>query len=405
MDRRKFVTGSAAVIGAVSLPRTYAQAQAAPDKIRVGYAISISGPLGAGAENTTISQYKLWHKRVNDAGGIMLKKFNKKVPIDMIAYDDRGQPDELIKLTERLILQDKVDLLLSPYATHLNLAAAPIVNKYEYPVIFTTAGSARIYQLAKDWPYAFWSIAQPNESTAPLVEMCAALKKEGKIKGRVAAVHVGQQSMVEMHAAFVDAAKKAGLEVVFNKNYPFGASDLQPLIREAMASDPEAFIAFSYPADTFLLVEQAQTVGFNPQVFYLAIGSAFPTFKVKFGKNVDGILTYDGMDRAAPGLAEYNAAHQAMFNRVSQVSAVGVYACLQVLQAAVEATGEIDREKIRDEIAKGPFQTIWGEIQFKEQRNTSPWAVGQWQDGDVVGLYPASKKGAKPLLFPKPKWT
>ena len=106
--------------------------------------------------------------------------------------------------------------------------------------------------------------------------MCAALKKEGKIKGRVAAVHVGQQSMVEMHAAFVDAAKKAGLEVVFNKNYPFGASDLQPLIREVMASKPEAFIAFSYPPDTFLLVEQAQTVGFNPQVFYLAIGSAFP---------------------------------------------------------------------------------------------------------------------------------
>ena len=102
MDRRKFVTGSAAVIGAASLPRTYAQAQAAPDKIRVGYAISISGPLGAGAENTAISQYKLWQKRVNDAGGITLKKFNKKVPIEMIEYDDRGQPDELIKLTERL---------------------------------------------------------------------------------------------------------------------------------------------------------------------------------------------------------------------------------------------------------------------------------------------------------------
>ena len=180
MDRRKFVTGSAAVIGAASLPRTYAQAQAAPDKIRVGYAISISGPLGAGAENTTISQYKLWHKRVNDAGGIMLKKFNKKVPIEMVAYDDRGQPDELIKLTERLILQDKVDLLLSPYATHMNLAAAPIANKYEYPVIFTTAGSARIYQLAKDWPYAFWSIAQPNEATAPLVEMCADSQEGGQ---------------------------------------------------------------------------------------------------------------------------------------------------------------------------------------------------------------------------------
>ena len=97
MDRRTFVKGSAAVVGASTLPagRVYAQAAAAPDKIRFGYAITQSGPLGPGAESTTVSQYKLWQKRVNDAGGIMLKKFNKKVPIDLVSYDDQGKPDEL----------------------------------------------------------------------------------------------------------------------------------------------------------------------------------------------------------------------------------------------------------------------------------------------------------------------
>jgi branched-chain amino acid transport system substrate-binding protein len=404
MDRRKFIKGSVALAGAATLPSTFARAQSAPDKIRIGYAITTSGPLGPGAESTAISQYRLWNKLVNDAGGITLKKFNKKVPIELIAYDDRGQPDELIKLTERLILQDKVDLTLSPYATHMNLAAAPIVNKHEYPVIFTTAGSAKIYEFSKNWPYAFWSIAQPNESTLPLVQMCADLKKEGKIKGRVAAVYVGQQSMVEMHAAFVDAAKKAGLDVVFSKTYPFNSTDLQPLVREVMASDPEAFVAFSYPGDTFILAEQMQTVGFNPQIFYAAIGSAFPAFKDKYKDNVEGILTYDGMSRSAPGYEEYNKAHIAMYNRPSQVAAVGVYGCLQVLQSAIESVGEIDRKKIRDVIAKGPFDTVWGKIQFVDQRNTSAWAVGQWQNGEVVGLFPANKEGAKPLIFPKPKW-
>ena len=46
--RRTFVKGSAAVVGAATLPTVYAQAQAAPDKIRFGYAITLSGPLGAG---------------------------------------------------------------------------------------------------------------------------------------------------------------------------------------------------------------------------------------------------------------------------------------------------------------------------------------------------------------------
>jgi branched-chain amino acid transport system substrate-binding protein len=405
MDRRKFVTGSAAAVGAATLPRTYAQAQSAPDKLRVGYAISLSGPLAAGAESTSSSQYKLWQKRVNDAGGIMLKKFGKKVPIELVEYDDRGQPDELIKLTERLVLQDKVDLVLSPYATHMNLAAAPILNKYEYPTIMTTAGSARLYELAPRWPYAFWSLVQPNEATAPLAAMCGALKKDGKIKGRVAAVHAAVQACVELHTAFLEAAKKEGLEVVFSKSYPLGAADLQPLIREVMATSPDAFIAFSYPPDTFMLTEQAQIVGFSPQIFYAAIGAAFPAYKAKFGNKVNGVMVYDGLDTGASGLDEYNKAHRAMFNRESQIHAVGVYGCLQVMQQAIEAAGEIDRKKIRDEIAKGPFKTIWGDIQFKDQRNVDPWAVGQWQNGEVVGLFPARKPGAKPLLFPKPAWT
>ena len=405
MDRRTFVKGSAAVVGTTTLPgRVYAQA-AAPSSVRFGYAITQSGPLGPGAESTTLSQYKLWQKRVNDAGGIALKKFNKKVPIDLVGYDDQGKPDELLKLTERLVQQDKVDMILSPYATHMNLASAPVINKFEYPVILTTSASARLYELAPSWPYAFWALVQPNEATQPLSTMLAGLKKDGKIKGRVAVIHPTVQLGVELHAAFVAAAKKDGLDVVFSKSYPFGAADLQPLIREVMATNPDALIAFSYPPDTFMITEQAQIVGFNPQILYLAIGTPFPGFKGKFGNKVNGILLYGGIDPGAPGLDEYYKAHRAMFNRESEAGAVGVYACLEVTQQAIETAGEIDRKKIRDAIANGTFKTIWGEIKFKNQLNADPWAVGQWQNGEVVGIYPAKKQGARPLQFPKPTWS
>jgi branched-chain amino acid transport system substrate-binding protein len=405
MDRRTVVIGGAALVGATALPhRVFAQA-AAPDKIRFGYAITMSGPLGPGAESTTVSQYKLWQKRVNDAGGIALKKFNKKVPIELVGYDDQGKPDELLKLTERLVQQDKVDMLLSPYATHMNMAAAPLAQKFQYPVILTTSASSKLYDIAKQWPYAFWSLVQPNEATAPIAAMLASLKKDGKIKGRVATIHPTVQLGVELHAAFLEGAKKEGLEVVLSKSYPFGASDLQPLIREAMAANADAFIAFSYPPDTFMLAEQAQIVGYNPEVMYLAIGTPFPGFKGKFGDKVNGILLYGGMDPKTPGLDEYNKAHQAMFNRPSEAGAVGVYGSLEVTQQAIEEVGEIDRAKIRDAIANGKFKTLWGEISFKNQLNANPWAVGQWQNGEVVGVYPTSIPGAQPLLFPKPKWT
>jgi branched-chain amino acid transport system substrate-binding protein len=405
MDRRTFVKGSAAVVGATTVAsRVYAQA-AAPDKIRFGYAITQSGPLGPGAESTTVSQYKLWQKRVNDAGGITLKAFNKKVPIDLVGYDDQGKPDELLKLTERLIQSDRVDMILSPYATHMNMASAPVINKYQYPVILSTAASAKLYELAPQLPYAFWHLVQPNEATQPLSAMLAGLKKEGKIKGRVATIYAGVQLGTELHNAFVAAAKKDGLDVVLSKSYPFGSSDLQPLVREAMATNPDAFIAFSYPPDTFMLTEQCQVVGFNPQIMYLAIGTPFPGFKAKYGNKVNGILLYGGINPGEPGLTEYHKAHQAMFNRESEAGAVSVYAALEVTQQAIETVGQIDRAKIRDAIANGTFKTLWGEIKYKSQLNVDPWAVGQWQNGEVVGLYPASKAGAKPMQFPKPAWS
>ena len=95
---------------------------------------------------------------------------------------------------------------------------------------------------------------------------------------------------------------------------------------------------------------------------------------------------------------------KAMYNQEPEAGAVQVYACLQVVQQAIEKVGEIDRKKIRDEMAKGGKDTLWGDITWKDQLNASPWAVGQWQSGKMVGVFPANKQNAKPPLFPKPKW-
>jgi branched-chain amino acid transport system substrate-binding protein len=409
MERRTFLTGSAAAVGAAAVgaaarPRR-ARAQAGPKAIRIGYAISLSGPFAPGAQSTSWSQYKLWAKDVNDAGGILLKKYDRKVPVELTEYDDRSQPDEVIKLVERLILQDKMDFVLPPWGTHMNLAAAPVTNKHEYPVLFFTATALRIADLAKRWPYAFFPLAQPDQSAAPLGAMLASLKSQGKIKGRVAAVHVAEQTGVELHSSFLESCKKHGIEVVFSKSYPLSVSDLSPVIREAMQTQPDGFFAFSYPTDTFMLAEQSQVLGFNPALYYSAVGTPFPAFKAKLGDKVNGVLLWGGLDHKAAGLAEYRTRHKAMYNRDTEAGAVGMYATLQVLQQAIERVGDIaERKKIRDEIATGSFQTIFGTLKFKDQLNADPWTVGQWQNGEVVGVYPTSKPNVQALLFPKPKW-
>src|ERR1043166_8639452 len=116
-----------------------AQAQ---DTIKVGWALPKSGPGAPGAAITTLPNYQIWVKDVNDACG--LNHGGKKMKIEVIEHQDRSNSEELIKAIERLATQDKVDFILAPWSTGMNLAAAPIFNKYGYPHLAVTANSNQI---------------------------------------------------------------------------------------------------------------------------------------------------------------------------------------------------------------------------------------------------------------------
>src|SRR5262249_7719196 len=96
-----------------------------PTSIKIGWAISKTGPYVAGASITLLNAYKLWVKDVNGSGGIMLKSINKKLPIEVIEYDDRSNSDEMIKAVERLRNTDKVDFPFPPRGTAFTLPPAP----------------------------------------------------------------------------------------------------------------------------------------------------------------------------------------------------------------------------------------------------------------------------------------
>src|SRR5262245_38802153 len=125
---------SLAVLAALTIS-TAVNAQEA--KIKLGYAISKTGPNAAGAGVTTLPNYQLWVKDVNDAGGI--KVGDKMMKIEVVEYDDRSSSEEAVRAVERLATQDKADLILPPWSTALNLAVAPIFDRYGYPMLANTA--------------------------------------------------------------------------------------------------------------------------------------------------------------------------------------------------------------------------------------------------------------------------
>jgi branched-chain amino acid transport system substrate-binding protein len=145
-------------IGALSIAAasfTLGQLQAA-EVIKIGAVAPKTGPLAGGSAVSHWPNLKLWVSQVNARGGLKLK--SGPAMIELIQYDDRTNPGETIKAVQRLATQDKVDFIIAPYGTGLNLAAAPIFAKYGYPQISVTAITDKVPELTKRYPGLFFML-------------------------------------------------------------------------------------------------------------------------------------------------------------------------------------------------------------------------------------------------------
>ncbi len=379
-------------------------AAVAQDKIKIGYAVSMSGPNAAGAAITTIPNYKLWIHDINEAGG--LKLGDKRVPIEVVSYDDQSSNEELIKDVERLVNVDKVDILLSPWGTGMNLAVGPTFAKYGYPQMAATAATDHAYEMAKRWPNSFWMLGTSTMGANALVEVLTKLEKAGKINNKIAMVSVADAFGIELSTAARPALKKAGFELVMDESYPITTEDFGQLINQAKSSGADTFVAFSYPPDTFGLSGTAVATGYNPPAFYTAVGTAFPIYRdVIMHGNVDGVLGIGGVNTDDPKYKEYAKRHLEVTGQAPDYWASPVtYASLEILQQAIERVGKIDREAIIKEIQTGSFDTVAGTIKFDRNVNTNVWWAGQWQGGEFKGLAPSTMAGAVEPVAPKPAW-
>lgn len=376
----------------------------APATIRIGNAISLSGPYAAGSITTQTNPYDMWLKEVNAKGGIYLKKYGKRIPVEMIRYDDKSDIGTVVKLVEKLILDDKVDLLLPPWSTAMNFAIAPIVTRYKYPVLGVTVDSMKLKEMAPKIPYMFIVLNQPPVKAEAIVPLC----KELGVK-TAAVIHHTDLHGIEFAGYVTPQLSVNGIDVVMYKSYPLGAKDLSPLLKKVKAENVDAFFAFSYPPETFLLTAQAKEVQFNPKLFYTSIGTAFSPYRDAFGAEmVEGVMGTGAWNPKVP----YPGA-QEFWNRMVNFVGEGktdwygnafVYASMQVLEQAVERVGSIDRQAIREVLASETFDTVIGPVRFEDQINVqSPGEVGQWQNGAFEIIAAKEKRTAEPI-YPKPPW-
>jgi branched-chain amino acid transport system substrate-binding protein len=272
-------------------------------------------------------------------------------------------------------------------------------------LILVTATTDRQEELVKRWPNSFWLLGSSKAMGEAIADTFGKLKAEGKVNGNVAMISVADQFGIELSGSARNTFKKHGLNLVYDKNYPPPTQDMQPLLTDAMRSNADIFMAASYPPDTFLITGTAITLKYNPKVFFTAVGTAFPAFRGRFQANAEGVMGTGGWNADSPKLQAYLKHHIAVNGGEPDRWANPVtYASLEILKAAIEKVGKIDRAAVIKEIQQNEFDTIIGKIKFTDNQRTEAFYVGQWQGGEYYGVGPASMPGARPVIFPKPAW-
>jgi branched-chain amino acid transport system substrate-binding protein len=375
MRRREFLQYSAATAVAAPFVRP---ARADTGVYKVGVVGPKTGPLAPGAATTHFPPFKLWASEVNARGGLKLKDGAKK--IEIIEYDDRTQPPESIKAVERLISVDKVDWVFGVYATGFNLATAPTFDKFKYPQFACSCITDQADALVKKYPGFFMFNTSTTNYATTAIDVLKKLKDTGQIGSKIAVVNVGDDFGIELANAGRPLFKKAGFEIVYDKSYPLGTQDYAPVMKAAKAAAPDAFVAWSYPPDTFGLADQAKIENLPVKAYYCAIGCAFQGFSQKNGAAVENVLGVGGVADSPELRAFYKKHKEVTGVDADYAGSPAYYSMLQALTQTIETVGT-DRTAIAEHFRKNKFKTLIGEIGVPGQVLDKVWTVGQWQNG------------------------
>ncbi|MEO6270214.1 MAG: amino acid ABC transporter substrate-binding protein [Lautropia sp.] len=394
LNRRiALATMAAALLAAGAGP-----ASAQPDKpLRIGFSMARTGML-ANATPSQMNTYELWREQVNARGGMDVRGTRR--PVEFIVFDDQSRPEQAVRIYEKLITDDKVDLLLAPWGTPFHISIAPVLEKFKFPMVGNTAASVALRQVKPGYIW-FPTSAIPDRIG---VELTAMLKTQN-VKSVAVLANVLPFTK-EIKTFLEPELKKAGIEIKVSTEYPPDIRDMTAVLTQVKQADVDAVLALAYPGDSVLYAKQAKELGLKSPFQFIAIGPSDAFFQKAVGKeSAEGVVT---IAHWAPkpewkGSQEFYDAYVKKFGEDPDfLNSALAWMSLEILQEAVAKHG-LDKEKIREMINTETFETINGKVKFDGVQNSiTPTAFVQYQDAKLQIVWPSSI--ATGTYQPKKAW-
>ncbi len=394
----------AAVIAFVATGMVISQAIAAPPAppgIKVGAVIALTGRMAAGGKDVKAG-YDLAMKDTNTAGGVMVKEYGKKLPLDIMMVDDESDPVKTATRLDKLSSVDKVVAYLSGFSSDLNVVGMAAAEKNKVPWVGVTIAVEAPFNSGYKWVFAPFSMS--HDQVKAFFDLMDSLPADQKPK-KIGHLELNADWGNECGKYVREMAKQRGYQVVVDQKYAPPTNDFSSAILALKSAGAEAVFSVPTPPQSITIVKQMKELGYSPKLTCLIRGPDLSTYWEAMGKDAAYIISDGNWDESMtyPGnkklVDEYKVAYPGIENIGIPVGAG--YAAVQVLANAIERAGTLDRQKIRDAIAKTDMMTIRGPIKFRANGTAIiDYGLRQWQNGKNVLIWPPSATKTKVMLAP-----
>ena len=372
--------------------------------IVLGASVQLTGPV-ANTGRYYKDAYQFAIDKINAAGGVAIGGTKHKLVLKL--YDNQSDVNLSVRQYTQLVSQDKVNLLLGPFASNFALADSAVSEKYRIPMVQGGGASDQIF--SRKFKYIFGTLAPASNYFASTIDM---LKKLTPAPQTVALLYADDAFDVSVAQGTRPLLQKAGLKIALDERYTSNASDFNSLLSRIKSVNADAVLVAGHETEILNFVRQAKSLAVAPKLYSFTVGVPSEDFRKALGKDADyafGMTAWlpnaSLKDRWFGDAEQFATAYKAKFGYDPDYHAASGVADVEALVQAIESAGSVDPQKVRDALAKLNFQSLYGTIAFAANGQIDlPQVVIQVQGDKLVAVYGGNGFIAKPK-YPMPAWS
>ena len=245
---------------------TLAAPASAQDAVKVGVIQPLSGSVAASGNYVRMGA-EIGRDWINAKGGVLGRQ------VELLIEDNKSDPKEAATAAEKLIVRDKVPVIVGAWGSSMTLAAMPKLEEYGVPMVVETSSAATITKRGNPWVFR---ISPPSEMEALGLEKYT--KDLGITQADFLAVNTdwGRGAV----GAFGDLIKRSGAKIGTAEFMEQAATDMNAQITKVKAGGGDTLFLTTSVEQITLVLKQAQEQRLVRKVITTG-GSSSPTQLIK----------------------------------------------------------------------------------------------------------------------------